>query len=403
MAKTLMTKEEFDRQFYSNKSNTNSFDSKIFDFKIELKPCHKELVFINCDFLKGITFCKGIPSLVGAKKNDKEEDLSRYSETNVFSESVFFEECDFQKQIKFDDIIFSKKFRMLNCSVDDASFRNTVFNDLADFWSTTFKKDIIFYKTDFNKTVVFSMATFIGNVLFTYSLFAAKVILARTKFKRGVDLSQSIISWQLKPFDLQFDFKEFKAEYVGKDDKDDEKYQRYISKEAKIPLVNKLHTFQVLKKAFEDIGNYPDSILMLREEKTALKKLVKEKLKDKDSSVNIGDRCILKLNRISNNYKSDFRNGIWFILAVAIIFGTPTLIFTEAFQNNICCCNCTFNVNAVTKGMKFIFTFLNPTHHLSYLENLNPIFDVSYIFDFFGRIAVGYGIYQTVQAFRKFK
>ncbi|WP_108808929.1 pentapeptide repeat-containing protein [Aquimarina spinulae] len=406
MARTPITEQEFDTQFALAEGLVNAnhpirFNSKVFDFYIELEPQHRELIFTDCEFLEPILFCKGIPLVAVAEENNEQADLFNQTETNVFDKNVFFNECVFQKQIQFDDVTFSNKFRMHNCSVNNASFRNTIFNGLADFWLTTFKEDIIFYKTDFNKTTVFSMATFVGNVLFTYSLFSTKAIFARTKFKKGIDLSQTIISGELKPFDLQFDFRKFDIVYVGKDD---EVYQNYIDRDAKIPLVNKVHTFQVLKKAFEDSGNYSDSILMLREEKAALKKLVKAKLKDKNSNINRGDKWILLLNRISNHYRSDFRNGIWFTLLAAITFGMLTLIFTEAFQNNICFSNCSFNEDTFIKGVKFIFTFLNPARRLSYLENLNPIFyGFAYLFDFIGRIAVGYGIYQTVQAFRKFK
>lgn len=404
MARTLITQAEFDAQFTLaagfGDSSPVRFSSKIFDFYIEISPEHRELIFIDCEFLESILFCKGVQLVQEVDDNNEEPDLFNEAETNVFNESVTFKGCDFQAQIQFDDIIFNNKFRMHNCSVNNASFRNTTFNSLADFWLTTFNKDIIFYKTDFNKTTVFSMATFIGNVLFTYSLFAAKVIFARTKFNKGVDLSQSIISGKLQPFDLQFNFKEFRAEYVGKDDMT---FQNYVDRDAIIPLVNKVHTFQVLKKAFQDIGNYSDSILMLREEKRALKKLVKHKLKNKNPDTNKGDKWILNLNRISNHYQSDFRNGIWFTLGVTIVFGLLTLVFTEEFQRHFCW-GCKFDKEAFTKGVKFLFNFLNPARRITYLDSFDlRFYGIAYLFDFIGRIAVGYGFYQTVQAFRKYK
>ncbi|MDO6600645.1 MULTISPECIES: pentapeptide repeat-containing protein [Flavobacteriaceae] len=404
MARTLITEQEFESQFTLaagfGDSSPIRFNSKIFDFYIEIQPELRELIFIDCEFLEPILFCKGVQLVQEVEVNNEEPDLFNEAETNVFSASITFRECDFEKQIQFDDITFNNKFKMHNCSVNDASFRNTTFNDLADFWLTTFNKDIIFYKTDFNKTTVFSMATFIGNVLFTYSLFDTKVIFARTKFNKGIDLSQSIISGKLQPFDLQFNFKEFKAEYVGKDD---ETFQNYVDRDAIIPLVNKVHTFQVFKKAFEDIGNYSDSILMQREEKRALKELVKLKLKDEDSSVNNGDKWILNLNRISNHYQSDFRNGIWFTLCMTIVFGFLTLVFTEEFQRHFCW-GCEFNKDYFIKGVKFLFNFLNPTRRITYLDSFDlRFYGIAYLFDFFGRMAVGYGIYQTIQAFRKFK
>ncbi|QCX00112.1 hypothetical protein FGM00_08345 [Aggregatimonas sangjinii] len=405
MARQPISEDEYRAKFNLAEGLGNSdpiqFNSKKFDFIIELEPQHREIIFIDCEFINPISFCKGIPLVTVVEENSEDGNSFNQIETNVFGESVSFKECDFQKKLQFDDIKFSKKFIMHDCRVSQASFDNTTFNGLTDFWLTTFENDITFYKTDFNKTTVFSMATFVGNVLFTYALFSSKVIFARTKFKKGIDLSQTIISGTLKPFDLKFDFKEFITVYVGENDK---QYQNYIDEKHIIPLVNKVHTFQILKKSFEDIGNYSDSILMLREEKTALKELVNKRLKSKDSNVNKGDKYILWLNRLSNHHRSDFRNGILFTLGVAFIFGLLTLTFTEAYQNNICYCTGKLDESKFINGVKFIFTFLNPARSLSYLESLTPTFyGIAYIFDFVGRIAVGYGIYQTVQAFRKFK
>jgi hypothetical protein len=406
MARTLISEQEFNVQFtlaegLVNASQPISFNSRIFNFDIVIEPQHRELVFKDCEFLEPILFRKGFPLVTSVEENAEETGMLNQVETNVFDESVSFLGCEFQKLIQFDDITFKDKFIMHNCELGKASFRNTTFNGLADFWLTKFKEDVIFYKTDFNKTTVFSMATFVGNVLFTYSLFSTKVIFARTKFEKGVDLSQSIISGELKPFDLQFDFKKFETKYVSEDD---ETYQKCIDRDAIIPLINKVHTFQMLKKAFEDIGDFSDSIVMGREEKLALRVLTQERYNDQNNkTVNWGDKFILWLNRYSNHYRSDFRNGLSFTIIVTTIFGLLTLIFTEEFQRHFCW-GCEFNKDYFIKGVKFLFNFLNPTRRITYLDSFDlRFYGIAYLFDFFGRMAVGYGIYQTIQAFRKFK
>ncbi len=45
---------------------------------------------------------------------------------------------------------------------------------------------------------------------------------------------------------------------------------------------------------------------------------------------------------------------------------------------------------------------MTPTHKIEYLENEKPK-TFFYTWDFFGRAFVSYGIFQTIQAFRKFK
>ncbi len=50
----------------------------------------------------------------------------------------------------------------------------------------------------------------------------------------------------------------------------------------------------------------------------------------------------------------------------------------------------------------YYFDFMNPTHKIDYLDAKSPG-AWSYLWDFCGRVFVSYGIYQTVQAFRKYK
>ena len=379
-------------------------EDKIFDFDVVIEPTHRDVNFKNCHFKKNVCFEKGV-KIVKVSNKDSETDLFEETNqiTNIFDVNVTFENnCEFDSELNLENINFRGKFRIHDCFLNELNFKNTTFDNLADFWKTKFKKPVIFYKTDFNSTVVFSMAKFSKNVLFTYSLLGGKAIFARTKFKKGFDVSQAVISGDLQLFNLKFVLHKYKNIYKGDDD---EIFQNCIDTDAVIPLVNKVHTFQILKKAFIDNGNYSDSILMQREEKKALRELTKERIKDRNTKdVNLGDKYILWLNRWSNNYQSDFRNGILFTIIVTLLFGSATLIFTESFHNNFHFCSCEFNEQVFIKGIKFFVNFFNPTRSLDYLNSLNPIyFGIAYLFDFLGRIAVSYGIYQTVQAFRKFK
>ena len=79
-------------------------------------------------------------------------------------------------------------------------------------------------------------------------------------------------------------------------------------------------------------------------EKEAFKELTIYRKKDLSWAKNTtGDRFILWLNRWSNNYKSDFGNGIVFTAIVALIFLLLTFISTGEFWNRICfCCELNF-------------------------------------------------------------
>ena len=394
---------------YKLNSNTNKkqivseenvrFKQRIF-FNNQYTSCY----FKNCYFEKGFEFTIPPGSPTGKV-------------TNIFDFDIHLEDCKIDNAFNLKDCTFKKKFRIHDCEILEetldqedqyqdekikCNFENTKFNDLADFWRSTFHQRTIFYKTDFNSTVVFSFAKFKENVLFTYSLFGGKSILAKTEFNKGLDLSQAVIKGDLQLFDLKFDFKQYTTKYIGKNHLN---YQDAIDSKAIIPLENKVHTFQILKKGYIDIGNYSDSILMQREEKRALRELTQERYNDKNThNVNFGDRIILWLNRWSSHYQSDFRNGILFTLIVAIVFGFLTLVFTESFWLHLPSSEKSeWDIGAINNGVKLMVNFLNPVHKITYIHDLKPFLGIPYIFDFFGRIAVGYGIYQTVQAFRKFK
>ena len=59
MARTLITQAEFDAQFslaegLVNASQPIRFNSRIFDFYIEIEPQHRELIFTDCEFLEQV-------------------------------------------------------------------------------------------------------------------------------------------------------------------------------------------------------------------------------------------------------------------------------------------------------------------------------------------------------------
>jgi hypothetical protein len=61
-----------------------------------------------------------------------------------------------------------------------------------------------------------------------------------------------------------------------------------------------------------------------------------------------------------------------------------------------------FEKYAKFNDLKYFLEFLNPTHKFDYIQE-DGLTTRFYLFDFIGRIFVGYGIYQFIQAFRKYK
>jgi len=309
--------------------------------------------------------------------------------------------CHFHEKFIAKGFNFKVKARFRECHFCcSPNFRNTKFMDLADFWRCEFHKPVIFYKTDFNDTVVFSSATFDKNVLFTYTLFGGRGIFGRTKFRAGFDFSQAIIKGDLKFFDTKSNLEKFSSEYVGEDD---EKFRKCIEEKFIIPQINKVSTFQQLKYYYSKEGNFIDEIEMQKNEKSAFSELIDHRTKDANwSQSTFGDSVILFLNRWTNHYKSDFRNGVSFIFLFSILFVLFILLFSRAFWDNICW-GCEVDWLAFNKGVKLYINFLNPVHKITYIDDLRPLWGIPYILDFLGRIVIGFGIYQTIQAFRKYK
>lgn len=415
---------------------------KIIDFDIILTPATSMTVFENCEFKGCVTFQAGYMSeyVFNTYYNSKQPLQRQINTDDPFIEVrtshfirayVFRNNCEFKKCIYANDITFEENFRIYDSQIEKLHFRNATFNGLADFWRTKFKQKTIFYKTDFNATVVFSMAEFYNNVLFTYSLLAGKSIFAKTEFKQGLDLSQAIISGNLQLFDIHFDNEAFNTEYFERSQKYD--YQNAIDNDGIIPVENKVHTFQILRKAYEDVGNYADATKMRKMEKMAFRNYNQNKIglpkplkinipKDENyikswlkepfrafkvlnfSELKSNDGLILYFNRRSNKYRTSFWTGIWFTCRVVIVFSFLTLITTCSFWHHLPYKgHTTFDIDAIENGVRFLINFFNPARKMNYLAALGPFLGIAYVFDFLGRIAVGYGIYQTVQAFRKFK
>ncbi|WP_418501939.1 pentapeptide repeat-containing protein [Flagellimonas sp.] len=340
----------------------------------EKTPDKVNIVFKNCIFKNEL------------KLNDSESLLN-------------FENCKFYGKVMGNGAHFSGKIRFRNCHFhNEVRFKNTRFNDLADFYSCHFYQRTIFYKTDFLQTAVFSGATFYENVLFTYTLFNKLVIFRGTNFIKGLDLSLSILSGSLSVFDIQL--KDF-AVLINNPTTDE--YEENVFVIGEIPIKNKRETFRILRKTFEGNLDYIHSLDYKKLELKTYDKILDFNIKiGKDRWSNKFNKIILWLNRKSNDYGTRFEYGVLFTFVIGLIFFFLTFISTEVFWNNICF-DCEIDWNVIGYTVKQFVNYLNPVHSIDFIDELRPFFGISYILDFFGRIAVGYGIYQTIQAFRKYR
>jgi hypothetical protein len=306
-----------------------------------------------------------------------------------------FSDCNFDSAFCLKNAKLKGKWKFRRCDFNETSFHNTTFNDLADFYSCNFKEPVIFYKTDFIGTTVFSASIFNKNALFTYSLIENLLIFRGTKFKDGLDLSLSIGQGEINFFGIELGDFDVVNKLVGHNYTEVE-YGDDVSSDGNIPIKNKRETFRILKHTLVSQNNVSESIKYKVLEKSTLRS---ELALTPDSWQKTFDQLNLWLNWVSNKYGNSYWQAIKFVAVVGLICFYPSALFSDKYSMGIPDCA------TIEAGIGDFFKFLLPTHSVSYLDgdNLDQAYFPFFIFDFIGRIFVGYGIYQFIQAFRKFR
>lgn len=321
-----------------------------------------------------------------------ENDEIRIGKTN--KNITFVGNKPFTKLLNLEGSELNGKIRFRECIFKNINFSNTKFNDLADFWNCTFTLKTIFYKSDFYGNAVFSSATFKENVLFTYTLIDKVIIFRGTTFEKGLDLSTAIITGTISYFDVDLSYFDSITKKINKT-----QYEHYISKKGEIPIINKRETYRILKKNYESLNNNSESLEIKELEMRTLLHETKYKIRHgKNGWKKIPNYILLILNKYSNNYGNSYIRGAIFTFLTSVPFFYFSSINTSLFESYHC-----IDWNSLTESSKYFWQFILPTHRFDYFGANTEYSTFFYFFDFFGRIAVGYGIYQTIQAFRKYK
>lgn len=112
----------------------------------------------------------------------------------------------------------------------------------------------------------------------------------------------------------------------------------------------------------------------------------------------------LFFNNISNNFGRNWIQGVFFTFSIGLIMFYLLLLSTDEIVLG-------WNVSLVDDYLHSFMKFMNPIRDFEaenvfkkQIGNKSPLTlnNSSYIVDFFGRIIIAYGYYQTIQAFRKF-
>ena len=325
---------------------------------------------------------------VGVNSNDKIEFLNIFfrnkfifNNRKIFKPALEFVKCYFYFNPSFRDKIFENKIRFRLCEFERIYMNNVTFNEYLEFYNCLFFGKAIISKCSFNENVVFTKSTFHSNCLFTYSNFEKLGIFSRAKFHdkhknpTALDLSQAIINGQLIFFDtILGDYKAFKI------DSDSISFDKTISEGDVIPMQNKRETFRIIKHQLLQQNNVIEAEKYDKLEKQTLLYETYKNFKIK----NMSNLFLLLLNKYSNNYKTSWLYALIFTLSVAFISHS---ILSISESNDFC------------DGLKFI-KLLNPTDFSFYSDaHSGKIYTVYFV----AKIFIGFGIYQLIQAFRKYR
>lgn len=351
------------------------------DFKVEvdLSNCDffGRLIFIECIFVKDVSF-KGA----------------------IFNNETSFADSEFNSKVRF----HWAKFKI------SANFNNTVFQDLIDFYCVVFEKTQKFYLTDFLGIAIFSNVTFEKQVQFLYNKVNNNTIISfeSSKFKQALDLSRANFWCKLN----------FWASTINPNPTELWLYETDEIKENKLSstsmaLKRLRESFRIIKYQFRKEGNNIEAIRFQKIEMELLYQELSPKKKNKRRTrlhlwlnnlykkIDINKketRFSLWLNKLSNNFGTSWSNGLIFTILSSIVFYCIFLIallITGKIESE-------YTNDAFWKTLKHWIEFLNITKWNSEYFKLEDLGFLGYLVLFISRIFIGYGYYQTVQAFRKY-
>lgn len=336
--------------------------------------------------------------------------LTQVLDNLEFSESTFNGSVEFRRSIM-------QKFSIKNCTFNstfdciqntlpqiESNFNLVKFNSTVNFRESRFRGNVYFTACEFKESPLLWGSTFTKSVDFSFSKFESNLVLGSAsvedtltlkgvRFAKGLDISTTKFE-KLKIFDLKIDdFKICKDINAVGELEPPKLYANTINPRAK------RETFRILKKTAlgeaDRIGALTYSALERKAYLDELRTIKPQKLAAKLSKW--GNIFILGVGYISNLNGRSWFTGIIFTLVIGLLFFYLSLINTDTF----CFSFEKISWDGFSKSVGYYIEFMNPTHKSGLLveEGSN---NWVVLWDFFGKIFVALGIYQTIVAFRKY-
>lgn len=317
------------------------------------------------------------------------------------------------------DTIFKKKAVFYHRLFSNILLTNTRFESLADFYDVTFNADVHFYKTDFLDTCVFSKCLFKKKAIFHYTKIANNVILRGANFQGGLNLAllNFTDNGYLNTFDLKISKFKSNINIEGVDENTDSWKN--------ISMIDKRETYRILKNESIRQNNRIEALKWHKYEMASYKDEIKNRKRNIDFNLikipinltkeyftksckltikyilalSIEERIILFFYKWTNYYGQSWSLGILFTLVVGSLFFAVYIPVLFKYQIDLSLKGITEWYSITINYIEYLPRFINPTHSFDFIKESNgcPL-----ILDFCARIFVGLGIYQTIQAFRRY-
>jgi hypothetical protein len=376
----------------------------------------------NNNFLKeeGVFFLEDSPT-----KQEFTNELKKVIEEN---RELKYRGCRFSFPVDISNYEFNKKVRFHNCTFEKGiKCRNTTFNELIDFYQSTFESNQIFHLTDFLSISIFSETTFKKAVIFRHNKVSANTYISFEKaiFKNGLDISNSNFWCTLQVYGIKVELaipdmssfifylkynmnnEEFESEnrdfilnnlsvnpfgnkkdgvdYVIKNIENKKEIEKEFNKMRLHFLYKNTYkglreSYRRIKQEFRKNENHIESLDFHHHEMTAFK----NELNFKSGKKTYKNKVIIYMNKYSNDYKRNWFMGVVFTMIFAFVFFN--IIFFQKLKG-------------VSYTYEFI-NFLNPLNLNS--ESYRGLTDIKIVLLYISKIFIGFGYYQTIQAFRKY-
>ncbi len=326
--------------------------------------------------LDNLFLSEGTLQLSKKRNSDILNDFSSFK--NITVENCLINNYSFQDHIDFKNIKILNELRFTNCDFNNLEFNNADFGKQATVSKCKLLNQISI--TNFNHK---------NNLKFTDCTFEKRISFENLKFY-SFEINNST-------FLEKVSFENFETNYF-------KIHQVTFAEAAYFDDLNKNNNKAIenwdrktLRAIKRELVNTHNQIDYLRFKAYELEAFKKEKGKSWK------DNAILELNSCSSKNGLDWFRGFLFTIIVSVLFFyLYTTIEVYTFWSN----PLDYNFISLERVKEYLF-FLNPSNFNYHFDKLksnktNITIIVTTIIFVFAKAFIGYGIYQTIQAFRKF-